>query len=345
MNRVTRNLAVVVCAVVSSLFTIAALLFLEARSGQQLFTYMVANYVPVGAIGAGMLAALVPLVCAFALRARPVPIVAVAMCVVAAGAVYVAQSVELTLPSAGRLAAQNPTVFLQYLANAVSNGQLQFTDAHPESSRSASVSLNPGVGRAIPEAGAQGDAQVQSISTGVHGVVASQDMGTNVAAGGAQRISQLGDNIHDLNSNVQNHGAQWLLLGLQVLGFSISSLLVYSLLRSRPYCEDCHLLLSRKGAQTRYFGGLDEINGSIEDVLAKAKNRRLQLAIQAHGARGTAQKSKGTAFASTIRVSRCSRCQSHRMDFRAMRKTGGSWKEIPVLGYTASSFEAIEVNS
>ena len=344
MNRITRSLAVLLCALLSSLITVSVFLFAEARSGQPLFSYVIANYIPAGAIGAGLIAAVGLLVCAFVLRARLAPVVAIAFCAMSAGAVYVAQSVELTLPSAGHIAAQDPATFLQYLANSTLNSQLQFTNPHSENSASASVSVNPGVGKAIPQSGAEGDAQVQSISSGVQGVVASQDMGTNVASSGAQRISQIGDNIQSLGSNVQNHGGQWVVMALQILGFSIGSLLVYSLLRSRPYCEDCNLLLSRKGAQTRYFDRLDEINGSVEDVLAKAKNRRLQLAIQAHGARGEAKKGKGTAFASTIKVSLCSRCQSHRMDFRAMRKSGGSWKEIPVLGYTASSFEAIEVN-
>jgi hypothetical protein len=175
--------------------------------------------------------------------------------------------------------------------------------------------------------------------------VASQDVGTNVAAGGAQRISQVGDNLHSIGSNVQNHGAQWLVMALQFAGFSNGGLLVYSLLRSLPYCEDCNLLLSKKGAQTRYFDTVDDINGSVEDVLAKAKNRRLQLSIQTHGSRGAAQKSKRAEFASTIRVSLCMRCQTHRMDFRAMRKSGLSWKEIAVLGYSASSFEALEIRS
>jgi hypothetical protein len=78
-------------------------------------------------------------------------------------------------------------------------------------------------------------------------------------------------------------------------------------------------------------------------VLAKAKIRRLQLAVQAHGSRGTAKKSKGTVFASTIRVSLCMRCEAHRMDFRAMRKSGASWKEISVLGYSTSTFEPLDI--
>ena len=345
MNRVSRNLAILLCAVLASVLTASLLLFFEARSGHALFGFAVANYIPVGALVGGLLAAAGLLVCALLLRARPAPVVAIALLFVSAGTVYIAQSADATISSAGRVAAQDPASFLQFLVNATINSPLHFNDPHAPGSSSSSAALNPGVGKVIPQTGGENDAQVQSISSGVQGVVASQDMGSNAAAGGAQRISQLGDNIQSLSSNVQNHGGQWVVMALQVVGFSIGSLLVYSFLRSRPHCEECQVLLSRKGAQTRYFDGLGDINGSVEDVLAKAKNRRLQLAVQAHGARGDAKKSKGTEFASTIRVSLCSRCQAHRMDFRAMRRSGGSWKEIPVLGYTASSFEAIDVNS
>lgn len=343
MNRITRNIAVVLGATLASLITACGLLFLDARTGHSLFGYSVATYVPIGAIVAGLIAAAGLLVCALLLRSRPAPLVAIALLLVAAGTVYVVQSADATLSSVGRVAAQDPASFLQFVINAAVNSPLDFSDAHPSASLAASTPLNPAAGRAIPQTGAENDAQVQSISSGVQGVVASQNMGTTVAAGGARRMAQLGDNIQSLSSNVQNHSTQWVVMALQVLGFSFGSLLVYSFLRSRPYCEDCHLLLSRKGAQTRYFERLDEINGSVEDVLAKAKNRRLQLAVQAHGARGAAQKSKATEFASTIRVSLCMRCETHRMDFRAMRKSGSSWKEIPVLGYSASSYEPIEV--
>lgn len=344
MNRVTRTLAILLSATFASVITASLLLFFGARSGHTLFGFTLANYIPVGAIGAGLVAAAGLLVGALMLHVRPAPVVAIGLLFVSAATVYVIQSADATLSTAGRIAAQEPVSFLQFLVNATINSPLEFRDPHGPASSSASAPLNPAAAQAIPQTGAENDAQVQSISSGVQGVVSSQDMGSNVAAGGAQRLSQLGGNIQSLSSNVQNHGTQWVVMALQVFGFSIGSLLVYSFLRSRPHCEDCHLLLSRKGAQTRYFERLDEINGSVEDVLAKAKNRRLQLAVQAHGARGAAKKGKATAFASTIRVSLCTRCQAHRMDFRAMRKSGGNWKEIPVLGYTASSFEPVEVS-
>jgi len=344
MNRVTRNIAAVLGAALASLLTASVLLFFEARTGQPLFSYSVADYIPAGAVAAGIIASAGLLGGGLILRLRPAPVVAIGLVLVSAGTIYLVQSAQLTLQSAGRVAAMDPGSFVRFLAYSTMHSPLQFGDPHSGSSTSsASSALNPNAARAIPQMGAEGDSNVQSISSGVQGVVASQDMGTSMASGTQQRISQFGDGIQGMSSAVQNHGTQWLVMALQIGGFSIGGLLVYSFLRSRPFCDDCSLLLRSKGAQTRYFSRLDEINGSVEDVISKAKDRRLQLAVQSHGARGAAKKDKQAAFASTVQVSRCMRCHAHRMDFRAMRKSGVGWKDIPVLGYTASSYEPIEV--
>jgi len=343
MNRGTRNIALVICAALASLLTVSVLLLLEARSGSALFGYAVAGYIPAGAIGAGVLASAGLLGCAWMLRARPAPVVAIGLVLVSAGTVYMVQSADVTLSSAGRVAASDPVSFAQYLAYSTIHSPVAFTDPHSASSAPESNSLNPNAAAAIPQSGAENDASVQGIGSGVQSMVASQNMGTSMASGTQQRITQIGDGIHDISSTVQDHGSQWLLMVLQFAGFSIGGLAAYSLLRSRPYCDDCSLLLRSKGAQTRYFSGLNDINGSVEDVISKAKDRRLQLAVQSHGARGAASKDKGAAFASTIQVSLCPRCQTHRMEFRALRKAGAGWKNIPVLGYTASSYEPIEV--
>lgn len=343
MNRVTRNLVLVSGTALASLLTAFVMLLLEARNGFPLFGYSVAGYIPVGAIGAGLLPAAALLGTALLLRARPAPVTAVALVLISAGTVYLVQSAQLTLPSAGRVMSSDPLAFAQYLAASATHSQLEFTDPRTTSQvQSNALNPNAAAAAAMPQRGAEGDATVQSIGGSVQGMVASQDMGSGMASGTQQRISQIGDGIHDIRSTVQDHGSQWLLMALQLVGFSLASLGVYSLLRSRPYCEHCSLLLRSKGSQKRYFSKLDDINGSVEDLLAKARDKRLQLAVQSHGARGAVNRDKA-AFASTIHVSLCPRCLTHRMEFRALRKAAGGWKNIPVMGYTASSYEPIEV--
>jgi len=343
MNRVTRNLVLVSGTALASLLTVFVMLLLEARNGSPLFGYAVAGYIPVGAIGAGLIAAAGLLATAFLLRARPAPVTAIALVLISAGTVYLVQSAQLTLSSAGRVTSSDPLAFAQYLAASATHSQLQFADPRTASHvESNPLNPNAAAAAAMPQGGAEGDASVQSIGGSVQGMVASQDMGAGMASGTQQRISQIGDGIHDIRSTVQDHGSQWLLMALQLVGFSLGSLGVYSLLRSRSYCEHCSLLLRSKGSQKRYFSKLDEINGSVEDLLAKARDKRLQLAVQSHGARGAVNKDKA-AFASTIHVSLCTRCQTHRLEFRALQKAGGGWKNIPVMGYTTSSYEPIEV--
>jgi hypothetical protein len=343
MNGITRNLLVILSTALLSIGTVSVLLFFEARAGHPLFSYMLANYVPAGALAAGLVAAAGLLSCSLLLRARPAPIVVIALVAISAGIVFLAQSTELMLASAGRAPASDPATFAQFLANSVLHSPVEFQGAGAGGSSSPSSPSTMGVARAIPQSGPDNNAQVDSISSGVQGVVASQDVGANVSAGGVQRISQIGDGIQSINSAVQNHGSQWLLMALQFVGFSLGSVVVFSFLRSRPHCDDCSVLLSGKGTQKRYFDRQEEINGSVEDVLAKAKNRRLQLSIQAHGSRGSVRKGKLSEFASIVNVSLCKRCQTHRVDFRALRKSGLTWKEIAVLAYSASSFDPIEI--
>jgi hypothetical protein len=341
MNGITRNLLVILSTALLSIGTVSVLLFFEVRAGHPLFSYMAANYIPAGALAAGLIAAVGLLSCSLLLRSRPAPVVLIALVAISAGIVFLACSAELMLASAGPAPASDPATFAQFLTNAVLHTPIQFQGS--ESASSSSSPSTMGVARAIPQSGPDNNAQVDSISSGVQGVVASQDVGANVSAGGVQRISQIGDGIQSINPIVQNHGSQWLLMTLQFVGFSLGSVLVFSFLRSRPHCDDCSVLLSGKGSQKRYFDRQEEVNGSVEDVLAKAKSRRLQLSIQAHGSRGAVRKGKLSEFASIVDVSLCKRCQTHRVDFRALRKSGLTWKEIAVLAYSASSFDPIEI--
>lgn len=343
MNRMTRNIVVLLSAALPGLGAVLTLLFFEARTGRPLFAYVPTGYIPAGAIGAGLVAGLGLLCCAMILRARPAPVVLIGVVALSAGVVFLAQSAEYAMGPSGRGAAADVSTFSQFLSNAVVNSPLRPQGSTSSSSSNASAPSTFGVGQAIPQGGGESNAQVDSLSSSVQGVVASQDVAVSVSSGGVQRVTQIGDDISSIHSAFQSRGTQWLLLVLQFLGFSVGSLVVFALLRGRPHCEECSVLLSGKGRQKRYFDRIEEIHGAVEDVVGKAKTRRLQLSVQAHGARGAERKGKLSEFASVVEVSRCSRCQTHWVDYRAMRKTGASWKEIGVLAYSASSYEPVEI--
>lgn len=345
MNRITRNLVVTLSAALLGIAAVLILLFFEARTGRPLFAWSVAGFVPAGAIAAGLVAALGLLACSLVMRSRPAPIVLIGIVVLSAGVVFLVQSAEVALASSGRGAAADPATFAQFLTNALRTSPLLPQPSHSSDSSGSSSSSSSamGVASAIPQGGPDNNAQVDSIGGSVQGMVASQDVAMNVSAGGAQRVQQIGNGIQTIHSAFENHGTQWLVIALQFVGFSLGSLLIFYVLRTRPHCDDCSVLLSGKGSQKRYFDRIEEINGSVEDVLAKAKSRRLQLSVQAHSSRGAARKGKLSEFASIVEVSQCKRCQTHHVDFRALRKSGASWKEIAVMGYSASSFEPVEI--
>src|SRR5580692_6405520 len=97
MDRVARNLAIILFGLVSSALTAAVLVFFEGRSGQALFGYALWTYVPLGAIGAGFVGGIGYLLGAQMTNFRPSRGVMAAVVVVAAGTVYLVQSTEINL--------------------------------------------------------------------------------------------------------------------------------------------------------------------------------------------------------------------------------------------------------
>ncbi len=342
MNGITRNVAVVLFGAVTSVLTAAVLLFLEARSGQTLFSYALWTYVPLGSIGAGFVAAVGYLAGSLVLRVRPAQVVAFAIVAVAASIVFLSQGAELGLMMAGKDKPTSVVAFSQFLGNSVAHTQLHLPSLGDSSDSSSSSSSSSGFG-APPSVGgssSSGDSKVDGISGGVSGMMATQDV-SNI--GPVKQIGNLGDSVHSLGSGVQNHSSEWIRTGIQMFGFAIGGLLVFMWLRTLNHCKNCMILLSTKGKQTRYYDRSDDIRSSADDVLTMARSRRLQQSISAHVAKGSKQKGKWSEFCSTIEILRCNGCQTHRLSFSAKRKEGAGWKDIAPMGYTASSLEPLKL--
>jgi hypothetical protein len=152
----------------------------------------------------------------------------------------------------------------------------------------------------------------------------------------------MGESVQNIGSGVSAHGSQWLLALLQTLGFAVGSLVVYFHLRSLTHCEDCMLLLTPKGAQTRYYLRAPEMRNSVDDVLNKARERQLRESIHAHMARGSDQKTKWAEYFSTLEISRCKQCEAHRFNYRTFRKEGSGWTDIALMGFTATTQEPLD---
>jgi hypothetical protein len=260
MNWFVRNVAVVLFGAATSIATVAYLLYLEAANGQALFTYnglAIANYpilayVPIGAIAAGFAGAIGYLLISLTLRVRPSNIVLFSILAVSAGMVYLAQSAEMELWMGAKGTTRNVATFSRFLASSVIHSPIHFWSTGDGNSSAAysSSSFAPGSAPAAPRISSGGNQSADGISSGVGGMLASQDASK---AGPVQQLNQMGEGVQSIGSGVSAHGSQWFLAALQTLGFAIGSLVVFFHLRSLTHCEDCMLLLSKKGEQTRYY--------------------------------------------------------------------------------------------
>jgi hypothetical protein len=347
MNWFVRNILVVLFGAATSVAIVGYLLYQEAANGQALFSYnglAIANYpilayVPIGAIGAGFVGAVGFLIVSLALRVRPANIVLFSIFMLSAGMVYLAQSVEMELWMGAKGTTKSVVTFSRFLANSAMHSPVHYwSTGDGDSSTSSGPAFASGSSPSAPRV-ASGDSRVDGISSGVGGMLASQDASNS---GAVHQLNQMGDGVQSIGSGVSAHGLQWLLSALQALGFAMGSLLVFFHLRSQTHCEDCMLLLTRKGVKTRYYVRTPEMRNSVDDVLNKAREKHLRESIQAHMAKGTDKKTKWAEYSSTLEISRCQQCDAHRLNYRTFRKEGSSWKDIALMGFTATTIEPLD---
>ena len=346
MNRITRNLVVVLLGVVSSLITAAVLVFVELRSGQPLFSETALTYVPVGAIGAGLVSAVGYYLGSKIMRLRPPTVMLVAIVAIAVGSVYVLDSIEFGTVMINRTQVTSLASLGQFLGAAFRYTPLKVSagdsDSDSGSSSSASSSSTPDVSAVSNDS----NPGVAGIGSGVSGMMAS---GNALSADNiGHSMAGLQKRLHSmqaLGTGVLDRTAVFELAALQLAGFLIGGILAFWYLRTLAFCDNCQEFLSRKGAQTRYFDRERDIQNSVHDFLSEAKARRFKQSIEAHSGVGTPEKTHLSEFASTVEISQCKGCHRHRLQFSAQKKKGMSWKEISMLGYTAFCMEPIDVMS
>ena len=339
MNQLVRNLGVVLFGVASSLVTAAVLIFVEARTGQALFGYSLWTYVPVGAIGAGLVAALGYAAGALLLRSRPARVILPAIVLVAVGTVFVAESAEFAMFMGAQGETRSAAAFGQFLMSAVAQSPLKFGGSSSSDDASSGSGAPMAEARAVPAA-TSGDSRVEGIGQGVSGMLATPDV-TNSAT--AHRLTAMDDHLQSMGKSLESHNLLLTITALQIAGFAMGALLVYSFLRRRCYCEECSTFLSKKGEQVRYFENPERMQASANGFILRMKERKLRESIADHSVQGSPKGTRFAEYASSIEIRRCTSCERHRVKFAARRKKGGSWKDIPVLGQEAFTLESLDV--
>jgi hypothetical protein len=116
--------------------------------------------------------------------------------------------------------------------------------------------------------------------------------------------------------------------GLEVAGFALGGLLVYSYLRAQPYCSRCAWRLASKGAQVRYSPGNQGIENNAQQVVAALRKSNLALALQEHGSFGSFARYADSRVRSVCRLHACKHCGQHVVSFALERRAGE--KRIPI---------------
>jgi len=343
MNRLTRNLIVVLLGVVSSLLTAAVVCFLELRFGRPLFSYTLWTYVPAGAIGVGLVAAAGYALGSHRMRMRPPRLMLLAIVAISVASVWVIDSVEYGMMW-GRPQVSNLPAVGQFLATSFGNSPLKISFGGGSSDSGLGGSGSGKASDQMPSLAGESNAGVAGIGGGVSGMLASGNaLSADNISSSMSGLEKRLQSMQSLGSTVMDHGLVLELAALQLAGFLIGGVLAFWYLRSLAYCEDCQEFLSKKGEQTRYFDWERDIQNSVSDFLTTVKARRFKQSIEAHSGAGTVEKRPSSEFASTVEISRCKGCLRHQLKFSARRKKGIAWKDISMLGYEAFCMEQIDV--
>ena len=190
MNRIVRNLIVILLGAASSLAVASLLFLLELRGGRSLFSITVASWIPAGAIGAGLVAAAGYYASSRLLRLRPARVMLAAILLLSAGTVYLMDSVDYGLMRVNRKSIHGAAAIGGFVSDALVQSPLRA--AFAGSGGSAAGGSTPSAGAMSAVAG-DNNSSVQGIGGGVQGMLdtgdaLSADNMSDAMSGAKQRI-------------------------------------------------------------------------------------------------------------------------------------------------------------
>jgi hypothetical protein len=340
----SRNIVVLLLGTATSVTTVATMLYLEGKiglplfgiSGQTIFGNPLLAYLPVGAIFAGFLGSLGFLVSSMALRNRPAVIALVAILGISMSLVYLAESAELEYYIGARGTTKSAATFGRFLGVCLFHSRLYEWSLWQggDDSQSMASLLSSGASSASHPQSA-GDSKLDATQA----VKTAQDV---AKIGASKQLAEVTDGVESIGTMFKAHRQEWIMLSLQTVGFALGGILVYVYLRSITYCEDCNLMLSKKGEKTRYFSRSRDMHASVDEVLTRARDKQLQQAIHAHIAKGVDKDGSWSEYCSTMEIQKCLQCRTHVIDFRAMHKEAKGWKPVEALAFSTTTPEQID---
>jgi hypothetical protein len=115
---------------------------------------------------------------------------------------------------------------------------------------------------------------------------------------------------------------------LQIIGFALGGLCIFSFLHSLTYCQKCSRYLANGGSSTRYTTDSEAFSTFIQEFATHFNKNELQEAIVQHAQFGKAKYRRDTYLKSVLQLKRCKECGIHWLDMSPQKRSGRTWIEI-----------------
>jgi hypothetical protein len=124
-------------------------------------------------------------------------------------------------------------------------------------------------------------------------------------------------------------GLGYVYAALQIDGFSLGGVVVYTHLLSVPYCERCGRYLVHKASQRRFYGALDRFSHMVETVVRRMAQGDVVSAVAAHATIGARATGWEMCAVSRMEHEYCPDCGNNCLRFSAARKVSEDrWVDI-----------------
>lgn len=106
---------------------------------------------------------------------------------------------------------------------------------------------------------------------------------------------------------------------IQLIGFAIGGLTVFSWLQNAPYCEKCEKYLDKTNAQERYTSEGETLVEQMTILATKLDERKYVDAVQYHSEQMGVPESAGHHLRTRITTHKCRSCGVNHLEFEASR--------------------------
>jgi hypothetical protein len=118
---------------------------------------------------------------------------------------------------------------------------------------------------------------------------------------------------------------------LQIVGFAVGGLCVYTYLRAAPFCDRCNRYLKKTLSTVRYTSDASQLQVLYGNVVDHLKQGSPSSAVQLLSSFGQAKYTDGANLNGELKLWKCTNCPQEFVDFSINKWNGKDWKQIPEL--------------